>query len=122
MKRAILLCSLFLFLFHSNSSAQSPTLLWDRFYTGNGDNSERFNKIVPDGSGNYVAVGYTVKQGNYRDVLTVKFDSNGDTLWWRTKNGKGSFDDEGVTVALDVAGNVYAVSYTHLTLPTSDLV
>ena len=112
MKRAILLCSLFLFLFHSNSSAQSPTLLWDRFYTGNGDNSERFNKIVPDGSGNYVAVGYTVKQGNYRDVLTVKFDSNGDTLWWRTKNGKGSFDDEGVTVALDVAGNVYVTGFS----------
>lgn len=111
MKRNALLYSLLFMLFCSEISAQAPTLLWNTYYSGSGDNSERFNKLIADGSGNFVAVGYSVKPGNYRDMLTVKFNANGDTLWWRTKNGKNSFDDEAVTVAADAAGNIYVAGF-----------
>lgn len=111
MKQTTFIFGLLLSLLCDTIKAQSPTILWDSYYTGVGDNSDRFNKIVSDGSGNYVAVGYTVKPGNYRDMLTVKFNSSGDTLWWRTKNGKNSFDDEAVTVAVDGSGNVYVAGF-----------
>ncbi|MBL0104071.1 MAG: hypothetical protein IPP51_10175 [Bacteroidetes bacterium] len=92
-------------------SASNTTPIWESYFQGQGDNSDRLNKIVPDGSGNFVATGYTVRSGNYRDVLTIKFDSNGDTLWMRTKNGKASGDDEGVSAVVDASGNVYVAGF-----------
>jgi len=89
------------------SEAQTLTKVWEKHFQGTGDNSDRFNKIVSDGNGAFVAVGYSIKPGNYRDFLTVKLDSNGDTLWWRTKNGKASGDDEATLVSVDLAGNIY---------------
>lgn len=104
-----LLTSSFLFVAFTTWSV-SP--VWVNYYQGAGDNSDRFNKIKADGQGNYVAVGYTIKTGDYRDFLIVKFNSNGDTLWWRTKNGKDFMDDEAVDVVLDALGNVYACGYS----------
>jgi len=72
----------------------------------------RFNQIVPDGVGNFVGAGYTISDGNYRDFLTVKFDENGDTLWWATKNGNQSGNDEANFVAIDALGNVYVAGYS----------
>ena len=94
------------------TEAQTLTKVWEKHYQGIGDNSDRFNKIVSDGSGNFVAVGYTIKPGNYRDFLTVKLDSNGDTLWWKTKNGKNNGDDEATQVCVDLAGNIYVAGYS----------
>src|SRR5690349_12138449 len=82
---------------------------WTNVFQGTCDNSDRFHKIIPDGQGNLIGVGYTVKKGNYKDALIVKFDINGDTLWWRTKNGSGNGDDEAVDVAVDASGNIYVV-------------
>lgn len=92
--------------------AQNLTKVWEKHYQGSGDNSDRFNKIISDGSGNVIAVGYSIKPGNYRDFFTVKLDSNGDTLWWRTKNGKASGDDEATLVSVDLAGNIYVAGYS----------
>jgi len=107
---------LYLFLFTlglSNiSEAQSLVQMWQTRYHEVGDNSDRFNQIVSDGTGNYVGTGYTINDGNYRDFLTVKFDANGDTLWWVTKNGKGNGDDEANYIAVDALGNVYVAGYS----------
>jgi uncharacterized delta-60 repeat protein len=86
--------------------------MWQKHYQGTGDNSDRFNKIISDGQGNFIAAGYSIKTGNYRDFLTVKFDSNGDTLWWATKNGKGNADDEATQLAIDALGNIYVAGYS----------
>lgn len=102
-------------------AASNTTPIWESYFQGQGDNSDRLNKIVPDGSGNFVATGYTVRSGNYRDVLTVKFDSNGDTLWVRTKNGKASGDDEGISTAVDAAGNVYVAAVSDYDVSGNDI-
>lgn len=91
----------------SKTFAQNTDPVWASFYSGPGDNSDRYNSVVSDGSGNFVGVGYTVRSGNYRDFLVVKFDANGDTIWTRTKNGKGSGEDEAVAVAVDGSGNIF---------------
>ena len=95
-----------------STDAQNLTDLWQSNYQGSGDNSDRFNKIISDGNGNYIGVGYTIKPGNYRDFLTVKFNDVGDTLWWTTKNGKGNANDEATHVSIDVLGNVYVAGYS----------
>ncbi len=102
---------LFTLLFDGISYSQNLTPLWTTMYQGAGDNSDRFNKIIADGQGNFIAVGYTIKPNNYRDFLTVKFDANGDTLWWRTKNGSSNDNDEAISVCVDAHGNVFVVGY-----------
>lgn len=105
---------LFTFIFGtlSISFAQTWFPLWQKDYQGIGDNSDRFNQIIHDGSGNFIATGYSIKPGNYRDFLTVKINSAGDTLWWRTKNGKGNGNDEATSVAVDALGNIYVTGYS----------
>ncbi|MBK8362400.1 MAG: T9SS type A sorting domain-containing protein [Bacteroidetes bacterium] len=96
-------------LFVNNAFVHSITPIWSSFYAGTGDNSDRYNSIISDGSGNFVAVGYTIRAGNYRDFLVVKMDANGDTIWTRTKNGKNAGDDEAVSAVVDGSGNIFVV-------------
>jgi uncharacterized delta-60 repeat protein len=100
----------FLFL-ATELSAQLISPAWVSRYTGTGDNSDVYNKIISDGSGNFIAVGYTVRSGNYKDFLTVKMNSSLDTLWSRTKNGENGGDDEAVSAVVDASGNIYVAGY-----------
>ncbi len=106
----VFLLSLLAFMAGTLTAQPQATPKWTAVYTGTGDNSDRFNKVISDGSGNFVGVGYTIKKGNYRDILVVKFDAAGDTLWWRTKNGSGNGDDEAFGVDVDASGNVYVAA------------
>ncbi len=91
--------------------AQNLPLLWQSRFAGAGDNSDKFNKIIAVPGGDYVAVGYTTRNGKYKDYLTVKISGvNLDTLWTRTK-GTGSGDDEAITCAVDASGNIYVTGF-----------
>jgi uncharacterized delta-60 repeat protein len=93
------------------SWGQSVPLLWESRYTGAGDNSDKFNKIISVPGGDYVAVGFTTRNGKYKDFLTVKISgSTMDTLWTRTK-GTGSGDDEAISCASDASGNIFVTGY-----------
>ncbi len=91
--------------------AQNFPLQWQCRFAGLGDNSDKFNKIIAVPGGNYVAVGYTERNGNYKDFLTIKLDANLDTLWVRTKNGKNGGDDEAISAAVDASGNIFVTGY-----------
>lgn len=112
---------IFILLISGISNAQNTPPLWNSILQETGDNSDRFNKIIPDGSGNFIGIGYTVRPANYRDFLTVKFDSNGDTLWWKTKNGKGNGDDEAISAGIDASGNVYVAGYSDEDVSQNDI-
>jgi uncharacterized delta-60 repeat protein len=91
--------------------AQSVPLLWESRYAGPGDNSDKFNKIIAVPGGDYVAVGFTTRNGKYKDFLTAKISgANMDTMWVRTK-GTGSGDDEAISCAVDASGNIYVTGY-----------
>ncbi len=106
---------------HLSHAQPLITPMWQKHYQGVGDNSDRFNMIISDGVGNFIATGYTIKPGNYRDFLTVKFDANGDTLWWATKNGASNGEDEATHVAIDALGNVYVAGYSDAGIKEDDI-
>ncbi|MFM2134886.1 MAG: hypothetical protein RL021_286, partial [Bacteroidota bacterium] len=89
---------------------QNPPIWTNRFATA-GDNSDKYNSIAPL-SGGFVTAGYSVKQGNYRDFLTVRTDGSGNILWSRTKNGVGNGNDVADFVAVDASNNIYVAGYT----------
>lgn len=99
------------FLFQITTIAQTPPVWVERF-EGGGDNSDKYNAIAKDPTGNFIMAGYTYREGHQKDFLVVKVDANGDTLWTRYINGTNNGDDEAVAIAVDQAGNVYATGYT----------
>jgi hypothetical protein len=81
--------------------------------------------VAADGAGNVVASGYfqnlidfgkgaaTHSHGN-KDVFVVKFDANGNVVWWQTF---GDHDhDQGRAVAMDDKGNAYVTGLYRFTL------
>ncbi len=101
--------------------SQTMALTWQKHFQGTGDNSDRFNQIIPDGNGNYIGVGYSVREGNYRDFITVKFDAAGNLVWERTLNRTLSRNEEATHVAQDNLGNIYVAGYTDGDLTQDDI-
>jgi hypothetical protein len=80
---------------------------WIQRYNGPGNDDDWASVIAVDRQ-NYVYVtGYSVGSGSYADYATIKYSSNGDTLWVSRYNGPGSSDDEPNSLAIDGQGNVY---------------
>jgi uncharacterized delta-60 repeat protein len=103
------------------SASLSASPVWENRHRALGDNSDRLEAIAAAGSGNTVATGYTVKEGNYKDFLVVKFNGNGDTLWARSYNGLGNGNDEAYLVAVDILGNIYAAGFSEGTSTEDDI-
>jgi len=86
-----------------NSNGDS---LWVRRYNGPGNSEDRANFIAVDGSGNVYVTGQSRSSFNY-DYATIKYNSNGDSLWVRRYNGQFSSDDIVNSIAVDDSGNVF---------------
>ncbi|MBP9882093.1 MAG: SBBP repeat-containing protein [Chitinophagales bacterium] len=110
MKKITFLFILVLFLNQLTFAQTTP--VWSNIQTGIGDNSDRYNGIVMDASGNIYLAGYTFNTGKDKDFLIVKMNSNGDTLWTRQYNGAGFGSDKILYIALDVSGNVIVTGET----------
>ena len=83
--------------------------------------SDRCGAVTTDSSGNIYMTGHTLGGLNGyliggSDLFLIKFNSSGKRQW--TKQLGTSDNDSGESVTTDSSDNIYAVSYTHLTLPT----
>lgn len=90
--------------------AQTVYQHWAVYHAGTGENSDKFNALIRDNTGNVYAAGYTWKQGNGKDLLFIKFNFSGDTVWTKTIDGSGNGNDEVNDLAFDNSGNLVAVA------------
>lgn len=79
---------------------------------GVGDNSDRYNAIAQDASGNIFIGGYTFNTAQDKDYFLVKMNANGDTLWTRQYNGADNGSDKILYMTTDASGNVYVTGET----------
>lgn len=80
---------------------------WVRLYDGPVNTEDMASSIVVDTSGNVYVTGKSGVGGVNKDYATIKYNSNGDSLWVRRYNGPGDFNDYGNDIAVDDSGNVY---------------
>jgi uncharacterized delta-60 repeat protein len=102
---SILLLSVCILLSHY-ASAQ-----WVNRYNGQGDFSDKFDAMAQDAAGNLYLAGFTMNPDRNSDILLVKLNPAGDTVWTNIYDGPGKDRDEAQAVTLDNAGNIYIAGF-----------
>jgi hypothetical protein len=80
---------------------------WQRIYDGPGSGGDRSNDMKIDNLGNIIVTGVSFGSGSGSDYVTVKYNTNGDSLWVKTYNGTGNGNDEAYSLDLDEFDNAY---------------
>ena len=101
-----------IFLLVSNISYADVGPEWIQRYNGTGNNTDVANSIAVDNWGNVYVTGYSYSGASGNDYVTVKYNSNGDSLWVRRYNGPGNNNDQAVSVGVDAPGNVYVTGFS----------
>lgn len=92
----------------------SGTQQWFARYNGQGDNTDKYRRIITDAQGNVYAVGYSFNTDQARDMLITKYNANGTLAWTNTYNSIPNDNpmDEANDVGVDATGNVYVAGTT----------
>jgi hypothetical protein len=95
--------------------------LWIRRYNGPGSAEDWPLAIAVDDSGNVYAAGRSYDSLTLDDFTTIKYSSDGDTVWVRRYNGPSQdADDIATSVCVDDWGNVYVAGYSSGSSSSSD--
>ncbi|MDP1677342.1 MAG: SBBP repeat-containing protein [Bacteroidota bacterium] len=110
--RHIFIFQLFLFVLTFVQHTNAQQLLWQRVFNPGGQDEAR--GVAVDYEGNIIVTGTTdptaIDYKNLADFFTVKYNSQGDTIWTRRFNV--SSYDHARGVAVDKAGNIIVVGET----------
>ncbi|MEZ4740787.1 MAG: hypothetical protein R2818_15850 [Flavobacteriales bacterium] len=71
-------------------------------------------QVKIDGAGDLVVVGNTNTLSNGRDILVIKYSSEGDLLWQQTFNGSANNDDVARDFAIDDHDNIVITGATRI--------
>jgi len=87
--------------------------LWDKTYDRIGG-SDRSEKIVLDGKGNFYLVGRSYyRTFDKSDYLVMKYDTNGNNLWSKTYSSQGTAEGWGDSIAIDTNDNLVITGWTN---------
>lgn len=79
---------------------------WAARYDGTG-NDDYANYFAVDVAGNVYVTGVSWGGASKEDIVTIKYNFNGNTVWTKRYNGPGNDYDNGNAIAIDDAGNIY---------------
>ena len=82
---------------------------WLKTYSNSGPNdADKINDMCLDQDGNIYVTGFSDDTINfYLDILTIKYNQNGDTVWMRRFNGPANYFDSGNKILVDKEKNVF---------------
>ena len=112
----------FLFAIALLTTITTSAQVWENRYNGQGDYSDRFTAVMTDASGNVYLAGSTVISGNNQDILLLKLDANGNTVWRNIYNAPASGVDAALAMTMDTSGNIYITGYAKFNSSATDIV
>jgi len=109
--KKIICCFIFLFLF-SNHSFSQPPQQWIANYNGTANQLDYGRAIQIDNKGNVFIAGTATNNGTTKDIVVVKYSSQGIEQWVGSYNGTADLDDWAYGLVIDAEGNAYATGFT----------
>lgn len=107
---------------HDYSQGEAPE--WARTYDGGVGHDQNWT-IAVDSDGHVYVTGYSVQLNagiQSQDIITIKYDGQGNAVWTRLYNGPASSNEQAFAVAVDpVSKNVYVTGTSRAvsaTVPT----
>lgn len=96
---------------------------WAKSYNGTGNDNDKANAVKVDAVSNVYVTGKSVGAGsNAEDMLTIKYDKNGNLKWTARYNSPSNNYDEGKSIAVDANRNVYVTGYTYTNGSSNDYI
>ena len=93
-----------LFLHSIDTIAQQPHTEWIQRYNSPGNFNEDLIDMALDKNGNIYLTG---NSGQPSDIVTLKYDNQGNLLWTKFYDGSANHGDKAVKIAVDDSGFVY---------------
>jgi hypothetical protein len=81
--------------------------VWSRTHNGTGNGDDEILAIEVDFFKNVYVTGRSMGSSSGFDIVTIKYDINGNVLWRHTHNDSFNEDDLAKDVKVDAFGNVY---------------
>jgi len=94
--------------------------VWSFIYDG-GDN-DGANAVTVDRQGHTYATGYSIRSGNYGDLMTWELGPGGESLWASVYDGPAARHDVGTAIAVDHAGDVIVAGFSNDASNRSDYI
>ncbi len=102
--------------------SNTGVIQWRKTFSGSGNYSDQPFGMVIDNSDNIYITGITTKSGGNIDFITLKYNSNGDSLWAKTYTGSGNNEDRAWGIVVDSYGNVYVTGSSETSSSGTDIV
>jgi uncharacterized delta-60 repeat protein len=104
--------------------SDTPDTYWTRTYNGPSDSTDDARGIAFDNLNNVYVTGMSYDATTKYDIVTIKYNSSGDTQWVRRwSNPDTNASDAGYWIRADGSGNVYVYGTTYSKAPAGqDLV
>ena len=81
--------------------------LWARRYNGPSSiNFDESRSVSADNSGNILVSGLSAGTGTLDDIVTIKYDENGNELWVHRYNSPANMNDAANNISFDNSGNI----------------
>jgi len=90
----------------------SLTFQWLKTYNGTANNADNATALVTDASGNIYVTGFSYWSGQFFNYVTIKYNSNGDSLNAASYNGPLNNNDIPTSIGIDNANNIYVTGYS----------
>lgn len=91
---------------------------WMARYNGLGNGDDIAYGIAVDNSGNVYVTGSSFGVGTNEDYATIKYNSNGDSIWVRRYNSPANNSDDAYDIVIDDLRNVYVTGGFRFTTGT----
>jgi hypothetical protein len=85
--------------------------LWTSYYPTAATATGVANALAVDSPNNCYVTGYSPDANGINDIVTIKYDPNGNQIWLQRYSSPGNGNAAGNAIAVDKSGNVYVTGY-----------
>jgi len=89
----------------------SGTTVWTNHYPQPPLGQSAATSVAVDSGGNTYITGYSSGTNSTNDIVTIKYDANGNQIWLQRYSSPGNGNAAGNAIAVDNNGNVYVTGY-----------